>query len=193
MNDAASTPAAPATVPRGQEPKASPAVRAWAIILGLFLICLAAVLSREIWRIQVSPTTPSWIQPAIDVLARPGIETWMLISGAVCALIGLFFLGIAGRGRKRTHLALEGEVSTWIRHVDIARRSSAVARTIPGVTAARTVSARKGVHVVVNGDVNDTALTQRVHEAIATELRCLAHSPTVTVELEHIEEVDSNV
>ncbi len=187
--------AVPATqVPDGQEPKASPAVRVWAVLLGLALIALAAVAGREVWRLVAAPEATSWTQPFIDLMATDGLRTWMPWAGAAAIVVGLVFLGIAAKPRRRTHQRLSTSAgSAWVRHVDIARRCSAVARRVPGVAAARTQSSSSGIAIIVNGDVNDSELSQRVIQAVTAEMDALETPTKVTVTVEPVQEVDARV
>ncbi|WP_293772902.1 DUF6286 domain-containing protein [uncultured Corynebacterium sp.] len=179
----------------GQEPKASPAVRTAAVVLGVALIAAAVVCGREVWRISVNPQATSWVQPLVDIMATPTLQPWMVGAGAAAVVAGIVCLVLALRPRRRTHVELQAAEgpSGWVRQVDIARRCSAIARSIPGVTAARTQATRKRVLVTVNADAQDTGVVDRVREAIAPELEQLATYPELTVVSEHIEEVDNNV
>ena len=180
----------------GQEPKASPAVRPWAILLSLALLALAGVAIREAWVVGSATNQSSWIQPILDYASNaPGYETWMLWAGIGSVVVGLIFLLIAVKARRKTHVQVtpvnsELATSMWLRPVDIARRSSATARQVPGVADARTAASRKRVDVTVNGDVNDDALPQRVSEAVAGVFDGLDKQPKVAVKVKPIPEVE---
>lgn len=189
-----------AAVPsRGQEPKGAPIVRWWALLLSLALLALAAVFGREAWRVSTHATVDSWTQPFIDVMSADAqgsaaIAPWMLWGGAAGIVVGLLMLYAALRPRRRTHVELaSGAISGWTRQVDIARRCSATARKVPGVGAARTTAGKKGIHLIINGDIEDENLATRVREVVNEELASLAHPAPLSVTVERIEEVDTNV
>ena len=189
-----------AAVPsRGQEPKGAPIVRWWALLLSLALLALAAVFGREAWRVSTHATVDSWTQPFIDVMSADAqgsaaIAPWMLWGGAAGIVVGLLMLYAALRPRRRTHVELaSGAISGWTRQVDIARRCSATARKVPGVGAARTTAGKKGIHLIINGDIEDENLATRVREVVNDELASLAHPAPLSVTVERIEEVDTNV
>ena len=189
-----------AAVPsRGQEPKGAPIVRWWALLLSLALLALAAVFGREAWRVSTHATVDSWTQPFIDVMSAAAqgsaaIAPWMLWGGAAGIVVGLLMLYAALRPRRRTHVELaSGAISGWTRQVDIARRCSATARKVPGVGAARTTAGKKGIHLIINGDIEDENLATRVREVVNEELASLAHPAPLSVTVERIEEVDTNV
>lgn len=189
-----------AAVPsRGQEPKGAPIVRWWALLLSLALLALAAVFGREAWRVSTHSTVDSWTQPFIDVMSADAqgsaaIAPWMLWGGAAGIVVGLLMLYAALRPRRRTHVELaSGAISGWTRQVDIARRCSATARKVPGVGAARTTAGKKGIHLIINGDIEDENLATRVREVVNEELASLAHPAPLSVTVERIEEVDTNV
>lgn len=189
-----------AAVPsRGQEPKGAPIVRWWALLLSLALLALAAGFGREAWRVSTHATVDSWTQPFIDVMSADAqgsaaIAPWMLWGGAAGIVVGLLMLYAALRPRRRTHVELaSGAISGWTRQVDIARRCSATARKVPGVGAARTTAGKKGIHLIINGDIEDENLATRVREVVNEELASLAHPAPLSVTVERIEEVDTNV
>lgn len=189
-----------AAVPsRGQEPKGAPIVRWWALLLSLALLALAAVFGREAWRVSTHATVDSWTQPFIDVMSADAqgsaaIAPWMLWGGAAGIVVSLLMLYAALRPRRRTHVELaSGAISGWTRQVDIARRCSATARKVPGVGAARTTAGKKGIHLIINGDIEDENLATRVREVVNEELASLAHPAPLSVTVERIEEVDTNV
>lgn len=188
-----------AVTSRGQEPKGEPIVRWWALLLSLALLALAAVFGREAWRVSTHATVDSWTQPFIDVMSADAqgsaaIAPWMLWGGAAGIVVGLLVLYAALRPRRHTHVELASDtVSGWTRQVDIARRCSATARKVPGVGAARTTAGKKGIHLIINGDIEDENLATRVREVVNEELASLAHPAPLSITVERIEEVDTNV
>lgn len=178
----------------GQQPKASPAARGWAIFLGLLLLALAVVAGRETWLVATDANASSWVTPVTDLVARKNLETWMVWAGVAAVVVGLIFLIVAFKPRRKTHMRLESERSSvWLRAVDVARRSSAVARQVPGVAAARTQATDKNVKITVNGDTEDPALAPRVEEAVSQALQELSSTPRVSVTVEPVQEVETNV
>lgn len=178
----------------GQQPKASPAARGWAIFLGLLLLALAVVAGRETWLVATDANASSWVTPVTDLVARENLETWMIWAGVAAIVVGLIFLIVAFKPRRKTHMRLESERSSvWLRAVDVARRSSAVARQVPGVAAARTQATDKNVKITVNGDTEDPALAPRVEEAVSQALQELSSTPRVSVTVEPVQEVETNV
>ncbi|MEX3627704.1 DUF6286 domain-containing protein [Corynebacterium sp. LK2514] len=178
----------------GQQPKASPAARGWAIFLGLLLLALAVMAGRETWLVATDANASSWVTPVTDLVARENLETWMIWAGVAAVVVGLIFLIVAFKPRRKTHMRLESERSSvWLRAVDVARRSSAVARQVPGVAAARTQATDKNVKITVNGDTEDPALAPRVEDAVSQALQTLESTPRVSVTVEPVQEVETNV
>lgn len=192
--------AAKSATPRGfgQEPMASPAVRSCAVIVGVVLLALAAVAGREAWLTSAQVDARSWLQPLVDLMAAGHLDTWMLWTGGAIAVLGLVLIVIALKPRRHTHLQVSSPTaSIWMRAVDIARLSSASARREPGVAAARTQVSKKRkslkIEVVVNGDIEDPALPERVRETIGQELSSLQTPAHISVTVEQIPELDNNV
>jgi len=174
----------------GQQPKASPAARTWAVILGLLLLAAGVVGVRETWLVGSGSDAQSWVQPVLNLIATEELQTWMIWAGVASIVVGLIFLFAAVKTRRTTHMQL---ASMWMRPVDIARLSSATARRVPGVASAQTSADSKKAKVTVNGDTDDAELQGRVETAVT---RCLAHlknPPQVTVAVEKIPELDNNV
>ena len=118
----------------------------------------------------------------------------MIWAGVAAIVVGFIFLIVAFKPRRKTHMRLESERSSvWLRAVDVARRSSAVARQVPGVAAARTQATNKNVKITVNGDTEDPALAPRVEEAVSQALQELSSTPRVSVTVEPVQEVETNV
>ena len=178
----------------GQQPKASPAARSWAVILGLLLIAAGIVGVRETWLVGSGSDAQSWVQPVLNLIATEQLQTWMIWAGVASIIVGLIFLFATLKTRRTTHLQLASDTaSMWMRPVDIARLSSATARRVPGVASAQTSADKKTAKVTVNGDTDDAELQARVETAVKQCLAHLKNPPQVTVAVEKIPELDNNV
>lgn len=178
----------------GQQPKASPAVRTWAAILGLLLIAAGIVGVRETWLVGSGSDAQSWVQPVLDLIATKDLQTWMIWAGVGAIVVGLIFVIAALKTRRTTHLQLASDTaSMWMRPVDIARVSSATARRVPGVASAQTSADSKTAKVTAHGDTDDAELQGRVETAVTQCLAPLQNPPQVIVTVEKIPELDNNV
>lgn len=152
-------------------PKASPAVRWWAVLLGLLLVGLAFVAGREAWLVANGTPSGSWTQWFINTMDTPGVQPWMFYAAVGSIVVGLIFLFIAVKPRRTTHQRLSSDVaSLWVRPVDEARIASSAARKVPGVRAAQTRAKGQKVDVTVHGDAGDTTLEGRVRENVNAAL-----------------------
>lgn len=188
----------PLPVTLGQRPKASPPARTWTVILGIVLLAGAVVAGREAWVVGADEGGQSWLQPFIDVMSKPDVETWMLIGGGIGIVVGLILLWAACAPRKTTHVRIASEdASMWLRAVDIARIASAAARRVPGVSAARSrakISAnRASLTVTATGDLEDAQLKERITDAVEAALAAVSPSPELTVVIENDQEEFANV
>lgn len=178
----------------GQQPKASPAVRTWTVILGFVLLAIGIVGVRETWLVGADANAQSWVQPVLNLIATEQLETWMIWAGVGSIVVGLIFVIAAVKTRRNTHIQVVSEsASMWMRPVDVARLSSAAARRVPGVASAQTSADTKSAKVTVNGDEQDSELPGRVETAVTRALEVLAHPPKVTVAVEKIPEMDNHV
>ena len=188
----------PLPVTLGQRPKASPPARTWTVILGIVLLAGAVVAGREAWVVGADEGGQSWLQPFVDVMSKPDVETWMLIGGGIGIVVGLILLWAACAPRKTTHVRIaSSEASMWLRAVDIARLASAAARRVPGASAARSrakISAdRASLTVTATGDLEDAQLKERVTDAVKAALADVSPTPTLTVVIENDQEEIANV
>lgn len=168
----------------GQEPKASPAARWIAILLGLGLIGLAAVAGRELWiHYSDSTTWTSWLDPFAETLAKNSFQLWMIPAAIISLIVGIILFIIALRPRARKHVELQSDVSLWTRPVDIARYTTATAKRVPGVTAASTTVKRN--NVTLNADCASSAadLEERVRSSVQQRLTPLLGKPSLKVNI----------
>ena len=178
----------------GQTPQAAPAVRGWSVFLGLLLIALGIVGAHETWVVASDTNAGSWFQPFFDVMANDNVETWMVWAGVAAIIVGLILLIAVFKPRRKTHTQIESDkASMWTRSVDIARRSSAIARDVPGVAGASTQAVGPKVTVTVEGDVDDAELKQRVEDSVNHALTETANNPQVTVKVQPQQEVGTSV
>lgn len=174
----------------GQEPKASPTARWLVIILGLLLIAGAVVLGRDLW-IRDHRREELALPQVLDTLSAATYEPWMLPAGIACVVVGVILLVLALRPRKSTHHRVSSEVSLWLRPVDIARKSTATASRVTGVSTAHSQATKKAVTVHVTGDAEDEHLGARVEQAVAAIARELDPVPEVKVRVRPRGEVQS--
>lgn len=178
----------------GQQPKASPVVRTWTVILGIVLLAVGIVGVRETWLVGTDANAQSWVQPVLNLIATEQLEMWMIWAGVGSIVVGLIFVIAAVKTRRRTHVRVASEyASMWMRPVDVARLSSAAARRVPGVASAQTSADTKRTKVTVNGDEQDPELPGRVERAVTRALDVLAQPIQVTVAVEKIPEMDNHV
>ena len=81
----------------GQQPKASPAARTWAVILGLLLLAAGVIGVRETWLVGSGSDAQSWVQPVLNLIATEELQTWMIWAGVASIVVGLIFLFAAAR------------------------------------------------------------------------------------------------
>lgn len=148
--------------PRAPEPKASPTARGWTVLAGAAFLGVTGVIVRDILVLNGTLSGDQLLPPVFDWFATVQSESWMLWAGVGCALVALFFLAVTVRPRRRTHLRFGGDSELYARPVDVARLSTATARTVPGVLSAHTVTTRRRISVkVVTAVTPDAAGTVR--------------------------------
>lgn len=168
----------------GQEPKASPIARTLAVILGVLLLALAGVVTREIFVVLPNQDQQSWITPITEFFGQDELPEWIVWAGVGAIAVGVLLLIVAFKPRERTHRAIKSDAPVWMRPVDIARISSATAQQLPGARSAHSKLAGKKLKVVVEGDANDSSLAERVEQALTTKLSYLHEQPRIEVHVE---------
>ncbi|CCI84140.1 hypothetical protein [Corynebacterium otitidis] len=146
------------------EPRPSPGVRWWALLLGLAALAGGIAVAIDAiagWLDRGS----SIIAPAIRAVAGVGSTApWLLVLiAAALAALGVL-LGISAlKPRPRPWRRLGSDAPGWLRPVDVARHSTHLAKTVPGVTQATTTV--RGRTIVCE------TLVDRDGDALAEELR----------------------
>lgn len=72
----------------GQQPKASPVVRTWTVILGIVLLAVGIVGVRETWLVGTDANAQSWVQPVLNLIATEQLEMWMIWAGVGSIVVG---------------------------------------------------------------------------------------------------------
>ncbi|GAA2058942.1 DUF6286 domain-containing protein [Williamsia deligens] len=141
-------------------PTATPGAVWTTSLFAIALIALGGIAIRDICVDQKWISGSEWIAAASRWIGRLSWQGWFWAVAIALIVVGLLLLWTAIRPRTKTHIALDGAgtvdgyaPSTWTRKVDVARRASAVARGVAGVTAANTnVKRRKVVTRITTND-----------------------------------------
>ncbi|MCW4351902.1 DUF6286 domain-containing protein [Hoyosella sp. YIM 151337] len=172
----------PATVPR--DPLSAPAARYFALAVGAVLIVLGAIGIRDYLIVREILPGDVWITPALDAVLAAVWHPWMYAVAGTTLVIGVFCLLAAVLPRRKTHRRLTTADPAWMRPTDIARRCSALAREVSGVTSARTEVTRKRATVTVMAlNPGAPGLAQAVKDRVTSGLDLLESPLQVKVRL----------
>ncbi|AZA12155.1 DUF6286 domain-containing protein [Corynebacterium gerontici] len=165
--------------------KGNPAVRWLMILFSLILLALAFVCGRELWWVRRQDNeAQAWIRPALDWVANLGHQGWFFPAGIAIGVLGVVLLILSLKPAPPKYVASAAGVHThvYMRPIDIARRSTAVAQRVAGVYDAETVVNRKATKVTVNvTGSNAPDLAQRVQQEVQAHVGKLATNPRVRV------------
>lgn len=165
--------------------KGNPAVRWLMILFSLLLLALAVVCGRELWWVHRQHNDDqAWIRPALDWVSNLGHQGWFFPAGIAIGVLGVVLLILALKPAPPKYVASAAGAHTnvYMRPLDIARRSTAVAERVSGVYDAETVVNRKATKVTVNvTGVDAPDLAQRVEEEVHAHVGKLATNPKVRV------------
>ncbi|GGF18237.1 DUF6286 domain-containing protein [Williamsia phyllosphaerae] len=180
-------------------PTATPGSVVVTTLFALVLLALAGIAIRDFIIEMKWISGTQWIAAASRWISSLSWQVWMRPAAVALIIIGLWFLIVSITPRSKTHFAVDGvedvdgySPSTWTRRVDVARRSSAVARDVRGVLEANSVVKRRKVKVSVllSEDSSETRadITERITAAIAPV------APGRTVKLKaRVKKVDQSV
>ncbi|MCF4005886.1 DUF6286 domain-containing protein [Corynebacterium uropygiale] len=169
----------------GQEPRANPFARWVTILIGLLFIALAVIAGREIWAISdKGANAPQWLKPVFELFGGPGLPGWALAAGIIAIIVGIIFIIVALKPRRRTHRRVTSEVSLWTRPVDVSRMASQAARKVPGVSTAHSTVKGSTLAVSIAGDTTDSSLAQRVEETLSPLVANLENPKQVKVRVQ---------
>lgn len=126
-------------------PKALPAAVWPGIVVGVGLLAAALIAAHDLVIRFGWLAGTAWTTQAASWLSELHWQDWMWPTAVGLILVGLVLLVLAGKPRHREYLHIEGALYT--RRGDIARRSSAAARALPGVDYANTVVGRRRIKV----------------------------------------------
>ena len=168
----------------GAQPRANPAARWLALLIGVALLAVAGVTGRDIWyRWALNDPSNSWFAEAFRCVATQPADPLAVAAGVIVALLGVWLLVKALSPRVRTHTRVASPASIWVRPVDVARKSTHVARQQAPGSAISSRSTRKKLTVSVEDDGSAQALQQRVTTALENEFAPLHVRPRIAVAL----------
>ena len=172
--------------------KGSPAVRVLMILFSLLLIALAVICGRELWWVrQEGNGDQAWIRPLLDWIANLGQQDWFFPVGIAIGVFGVVLLILSLKPAPPKYIASDAGANTrlYLRPIDIARRSTAVAERVTGVYDAQTTVNHKATKITVNVIGNDDpSLAARVEDEVRAHVDKLASKPKVRVVLGKEEE-----
>lgn len=165
----------------GVEPRANPAARWIATLLGLVLLGLAGLAGYDLW-VHYSDTSRSQLLPrAWEFLGAQEITGVMVGVGIVIAIVGLILAIVAFMPRAKTHIRVASPVSIWVRPVDVARKATHTTRAEFGAGDIRSRADRSNLKVELNTEGDQAELAQQVTATLNQEFSRLATPPSVSV------------
>ena len=134
-------------------PSSYPGAAILGSLLGLALLGVAAVGIRDhLVRFGWISGTP-WTESAASWIERSTWQNWMWPAAVALVVVGLLFVWIAIKPRRKTHETMDRYGVMWTRRGDAARRCSAALMEVPGVAHATTVVRRRSAKAVVTTSI----------------------------------------
>ncbi|WP_127784422.1 DUF6286 domain-containing protein [Rhodococcus sp. X156] len=166
----------------GRTPVAAPGAASVGIFLAGVVIVIGLVGIREAVLGSDALDGESWVAELGDWVDGLTPQTWMVPVGVVAILVGLWWLYLALKPRRRTELKITSDGGLWMRPRDVSRIAAATADDVAGTTTARATTGRRRVTVTITAARKEAdALRESVAEAVSTRLQALDRRPSVKV------------
>ncbi|MGZ8177927.1 DUF6286 domain-containing protein [Williamsia sp. SKLECPSW1] len=169
-------------------PTATPGAVWITSLFAVALIALGGVAIRDICVDQKWISGSGWIAAASRWIADLSWQGWFWAVAIALIVVGLLLLWIAVKPRARTHIPLDGAgtvdgyaPSTWTRKGDVARRASAVARQIAGVTKATSTVKRRRIITRITTTDEAPADADAVRDAVTAAITTVLPKHSVRV------------
>ncbi|MER5410149.1 DUF6286 domain-containing protein [Streptomyces sp. NPDC002769] len=191
---------APATKPPRHEERGARSPRLWserrvpAALVALVAFCAVGALLYDVIAVRAGHRAEAWrTRIAEEVTARPVDDPWLLATGAVAVVLGLWLLILALTPGLRRLLPLRApeestETGAWLDRKGAAMVLRDAAMRVPGISRAAVRVGRRRVIARAEVRFRDTA-TVRSDLTRALQEQCrqlaLAHTPRLTVRLRH--------
>ncbi|MFM6849175.1 MAG: DUF6286 domain-containing protein [Terrabacter sp.] len=176
-------PAGVAAMPAGRLPRRTGGIA----LLGILLALLALVVGVLAVRDALAYAGVLDSQPLLHSLAarlqgmRP--EVWVVVLGAVLALLGLALLFRALRPSAPKVIPVVADSGVYLRPRDVTRLVETVAEDVDGVLAVNASTTPRRVNLTIRS-TGDPGVAERTREAVSERLQPLATRPTVRVRTE---------
>lgn len=152
-------------------------------MLGVVLIVLGVGALQWLAVDQGWSDGPAAIDRIVDATDGSRVADWGLAVGIPMLVVGLWFLYVALKPRRRTHERVPADVDAWLTPSALTALASSAAREVPGVTEATSTLNRKTaltVRVVTEPDMTQEPILGEVRTQVAARLEELT-SRTVHV------------
>lgn len=163
-------------------PIAAAAVAPLGALFALLLLAAGVVGVRDGLAAAGALGGTPWIASAIKHVNGLTPRTWMLFAGIAAVLVGLWWVVVALKPRRRTAVQLRAGTSVWMRPADLARVATAAAEDVPAVESVSSSAKRTSVTLKVRTLARDSSeIRGQVEEVVAARLQSVAKMPRVKV------------
>jgi hypothetical protein len=153
-------------------------------LIALALIGLGILGIQEALVRTSAITSSSWTSAVVDAVDGLTTATWVLIVGAVLAVLGLLLLPIVFKRRPRKTVSLSASTGVYLRTRDLGRIAEGAIAGIDTVTDVSVKASRKKVRVTattVAGTDRNADIADDVRARLAPCLGALEHPPRIKV------------
>lgn len=153
-------------------------------LIALALIGLGILGIQEALVRTSAITSSSWTSAVVDAVDGLTTATWVLIVGAVLAVLGLLLLPIVFKRRPRKTVSLSASTGVYLRTRDLGRIAEGAIAGIDTVTDVSVKASRKKVRVTattVAGTDRNADIADDVRARLAPCLGALEYPPRIKV------------
>ncbi|GAB2666489.1 hypothetical protein GCM10027169_30730 [Gordonia jinhuaensis] len=155
-------------------PTALPSAVYYGTIIAIGFLALAAIAVHDLIIEAGWISGTEWYAAAFRWFGHISWSTWMWVAAIALVVVGLILVCSSLLLRRRTHVGIYDEW-TWTRRGDLARRASAVARTVDSVHKAHTVVGRRRatVRIVTTDAAASDEVSSKVTQALSGTVKPL--------------------
>lgn len=188
------TKSSPREVQGARSPRLWSARRLPAALVALIVFVVVGALLYDVIAVRAGHRAGAWRTRLVEeATTRPVDDPWLLATGAVAVILGLWLLILAVTPGLRRLLPLRApedspELGAWLDRRSAALVLRDAAMRVPGISGARVRVGRRRIIARAEVGFRDTATVRsELSQSLQEECRklALAHTPRLTIRLHH--------
>ncbi|MCD2107735.1 DUF6286 domain-containing protein [Rhodococcus erythropolis] len=166
-------------------PLATPGSAFTGFLIAAAVLALGVVGIRDALVDLGAITGSHWISGAFEYVDGLAYQGWMLPAGIAAVVLGLWFVILGFKPRRKTANALVGVVDTWIDPADVAAIASVRVESLTNVRSASSHATRRKLEVKASVTPDGAATAESEIRAVLGNLaQTLSPSPRIKIRIQ---------